>query len=161
MTTDLVTTSPPPRRRKPHTGRRRGDPPGLERDRQKSRVGNGSDVVADVDQRSRFPRRLRELLADHLSDRPDASVAERCIIKRACVIEVELERMETGFALNGEASPAALDLYARVSGNLRRLLESVGLERRAKQITGPTLGAILRNGIEQPDSEPIASGPTS
>ena len=34
----------------------------------------------------------------------------------------------------GEAAPADLDLYIRGSGNLRRLLESVGLERRAKDV---------------------------
>jgi hypothetical protein len=30
------------------------------------------------------------------------------------VLEVELERMETAFALAGEASPEQLDIYARV-----------------------------------------------
>jgi hypothetical protein len=38
---------------------------------------------------------------------------------------VELERMERQFALAGEASAEDLDIYARVAGNLRRLLESV------------------------------------
>ncbi len=110
---------------------------------QQSRVGNGSAILNGVDGRLVWPRRLKELLADHLADLPDASVGERSIIRRACVLEVELERMATAFALAGEASPDAIDLYARVASNLRRLLESVGLQRRAKDVT-PTLDDLLR-----------------
>ena len=44
------------------------------------------------------------MLADHLSDLPDASAAERCIIRRAVVLTVELERLEVQFALAGEAT---------------------------------------------------------
>jgi len=73
----------------------------------------------------------------------DASVAERAILRHAITLEVELERMQTTFALAGEASAEALDTYARIAGNHRRLLESVGLERRAKTV-GPTFGELLR-----------------
>jgi hypothetical protein len=51
----------------------------------------------------------------------------------AAVLIVELERQ---FALAGEADAETLDLYRRVAGNVRRMLESVGLERRAKD-AGP------------------------
>jgi hypothetical protein len=52
--------------------------------------------------------------------------------------------MEKAFALaGGEASGGDLEIYARVAGNLRRLLEAVGLQRRARDI-GPTLGDLLR-----------------
>ena len=51
--------------------------------------------------------------------------------------------MEVVFALAGEADPETLDLYGRTAGNLRRLLEAVGLRRRAKDV-GPTLSDILR-----------------
>jgi hypothetical protein len=47
---------------------------------------------------------------------------------------VELERLEREFALAGEADPETLDLYGRVAGNLRRLLEAVGLERRSLDV---------------------------
>ena len=52
-------------------------------------------------------------------------------------------RMEVVFALASEADPETLDLYGRTAGNLRRLLEAVGLRRRAKDV-GPTLSDILR-----------------
>jgi cobalamin-dependent methionine synthase I len=41
-------------------------------------------------------------------------------------------------------SAEQLDIYARVAGNLRRLLEAVGLQRRAKDVTTPTLDEIAR-----------------
>ena len=88
-------------------------------------------------------RRFRDVIGDYSSDYPNASAAERSIIRRAATLEVELERFETKFANAGEASDRDLDLYARTASNHRRLLESVGLERRAK-LVGPSLGALIR-----------------
>jgi hypothetical protein len=47
----------------------------------------------------------------------------------------ELERLEVKFASAGEASTDDLDTYARVAGNLRRLLEAIGLQRRPRDVT--------------------------
>jgi hypothetical protein len=98
-----------------------------------------------VDGRSTWVRRLRDLIAIHLSDLggvDNVSEAERSIIRRIATLTVELERMESTFATAGEATPAQLDLYQRTANSLRRLLESVGIERRAKNVT-PTLSDIL------------------
>jgi hypothetical protein len=51
--------------------------------------------------------------------------------------------MERQFALDEQASPDDLETYQRVANSLRRLLESVGLQRRAREV-GPTLSDILR-----------------
>jgi hypothetical protein len=102
----------------------------------RSRLTNGSQIVADVDGRSTWARRLRDLIQLHLADLAgEASEAERSIVRRAAALTVELERMETSFALAGEALPEQLDLYQRTANSLRRLLEAVGLDRRAKDIT--------------------------
>jgi hypothetical protein len=98
-----------------------------------------------ADNRSKWARRYRDLLAAHLSDLggPDnVSEAERSIVRRASVLEVALEQLEAKFAQAGEASAEQIDLYGRTAGNLRRLLESVGLQRRAKHVT--TLGDLWR-----------------
>ena len=50
------------------------------------------------------------------------------------VLTTELEQLEVRFATAGEASADDLDLYSRASANLRRLLESVGLQRRARDV---------------------------
>jgi hypothetical protein len=61
--------------------------------------------------------------------------------------------LESKFAkVNGDADPRDLDLYIRASGNLRRLLQTIGLERRQKDVT--TLGSVLRAGIERQRESP-------
>ena len=87
-------------------------------------------------------RRCKDVIASHLSDIPDASAAERSIIRRASVLTVELEALEVRFATAGAANADEIDLYARVAGNLRRLLEAVGLQRRTRDVT-PTLAELL------------------
>jgi hypothetical protein len=108
----------------------------------RSRITNGSAVLPGVDGRSTWVRRLRDLVSLHLSDlggEDAVSEAEKSIVRRAATLTVELEGMEAAFAVAGEAKAADLDLYQRTAGNLRRLLESVGLERRAKDVTPPSL----------------------
>jgi hypothetical protein len=112
------------------------------KDPQRSRITNGA-LLPGIDGRSAWVRRCKDVIGSHLSDVPDASAAERSIIRRASVLTVELERMEAAFAIAGQADPEILDLYGRVAGNLRRLLEAVGLQRRAK-VVGPTLADIIR-----------------
>lgn len=107
----------------------------------RSSITNGSRVLPGVDGRSAWARRLRDLIALHIADLGGdeaISEAERSIVRRAATLTVELERLEVKFAQAGEAAAAELDLYQRTAANLRRLLESIGLERRTKDIT-PTL----------------------
>jgi hypothetical protein len=103
-------------------------------------MSNGSKLVPDVDGRSAWVRRAKEQIFAHCQWRggeANCSSAELSLIRRAACLEVELERMEQAFANAGEASPEALDLYARVVGNLRRTFETLamGLEPRARDVT--------------------------
>src|SRR5262245_61260984 len=114
----------------------------------RSRITNGRILLHGVDQRSPWVRRCKDLIAAHVSDLggvDNTSAAERSIIRRASVMTVELERMERTFALAGEASAEDLDIYAWVAGNLRRLLERVGLQRRARDIPPPSVAAYLEH----------------
>ena len=79
------------------------DRPKVGRDPQRSRVTNGKLLPGIVDERSAWVRRCKDVIASHLSDVPDASAAERSIIRRASVLTVELERLEAKFATAGEA----------------------------------------------------------
>ena len=108
--------------------------------RQSSRVTNGTALLPGIDGRSAWMRRCKDIIAAHVSDlggEENISAAERSIIRRASVMTVELERLEARFATAGEASERGLDLYIRASGNLRRLLEAVGLQRRSRDISPP------------------------
>ncbi len=118
----------------------------------RSAVTNGTRWLLGADGRSAWARRCRDLYAGHLADAPDASVAEASILRRASVLETELEKLESRFALDGEASDARLDLYGRTSSNLRRLLEAVGLQRRSRDIT-PTLAQYLEQRGNNPQSK--------
>jgi hypothetical protein len=72
------------------------------------------------------------------------SAAERSLVRRAAIMTVELERMESRFAEAEDQAPIKrLDAYIRASGNLRRILETLGI-RRAKDITPPTIDEISR-----------------
>jgi hypothetical protein len=121
-----------------------------QKDRQKSRVSNGSALLPGVDGRSPWVRRCKDVIASHLSDLGGAentSAAERSIIRRAAVLTTELEVLEVRFATMGEADPADLEIYQRCANSLRRLLEAIGLHRRPRDIT-PTLSDILHEGYD-------------
>ena len=108
--------------------------------RQRSRITNGSALLPGVDGRSAWIRRCKDVIAEHLADMggsDNTSAAERSIVRRAAVLTTELEMLEARFAQAGEATAVDLDLYIRASGNLRRLLEAVGLHRRARDVTPP------------------------
>lgn len=111
--------------------------------RNRSRLTNGA--VVDADRRGAWARRLRDLVEIHLGDLGgiDAvSAAERSIVHRAAVLMVELELLEVKFATSPDGAQASdLDLYQRTSNSMRRLLETVGLQRRAKDVT-PTLDQL-------------------
>jgi len=117
----------------------------------RSKITNGSAVLPGVDGRSTWVRRLRDLISLHVADLGGdgaISEAERSIVRRACTMTVELERLEAKFATDGEATAQELDLYQRTAGNLRRLLESVGLERRARDVTPPLRDYIASRARE-------------
>src|SRR5688500_10069298 len=106
----------------------------------RSRITNGSSLLPEIDGRSLWARRLRDLITLHLSDlggEDAVSEPERSIVRRASALTVELEHLEAKFLISGSATPRQLELYGRTANTLRRLLESVGMQRRAKDITPP------------------------
>jgi hypothetical protein len=118
----------------------------------RSRITNGSRFLHGVDGRSPWVRRCKDIIGAHISDlggEDNTSAAERSIVRRAAVLTTQAEMLEAKFALAmGDVSPDDLDLYARVAGNLRRLLEAVGLQRRPRDV-GPSLGDLLREDLRQ------------
>jgi hypothetical protein len=87
------------------------------------------------------------LIESHTSDlggEDAVSEAERSIIRRIATLTVELERMEVEFAAAGSAQPDQLDLYQRTANSLRRLLEAIGLKRRARDVTPDPLEYAAR-----------------
>ena len=108
--------------------------------------------LGGVDGRSTWVRRLHDLIALHLSDlggEDNVSEAEKRIVRRAATIEVECERMEHKFAQDGEASASDLDRYQRASNTLRRHLETLGIARRARDVTEDVYTYMARRQAEK------------
>ena len=95
----------------------------------RSAVSNGRRLFVDGDGNSAWSRRYRDLIVGHVSDlggRDMLSEAQLSLIKRASTLELELEQAE-GRLSKGEQID--LDCYGRAASHLRRILESLGLER--------------------------------
>jgi hypothetical protein len=108
----------------------------------RSAVSNGKRSFVDGDGKSVWARRQRDLFELHISDLgpvESLSEAQLSICRRVATIEVELERQE-GALSKGEAID--LDAYSRIAGNLRRMLESIGIERAKRDLT-PDLATYL------------------
>lgn len=110
----------------------------------RSALTNGSALILgrngkSLDARSAWARRLRDLVAAHVSDCGGAdnlSEAERTLVKRSAMLTLQLEFMEASFAeQDGVATETQIASYQRVVNTLRRTLESVGLQRRARDVT--------------------------
>ena len=122
----------------------------------RSRITNGSSILPNVDGRTFWVRRFKDLNALHLSDlggETAASEAEKALVRRATCLIVELERLEQEFALAGKATAAELDLYGRTANTLRRLLVTLGLERRARDVTLSEYLSSRR--VEHADAEDV------
>jgi hypothetical protein len=95
-------------------------------------------------------RRLRDLYELHVSDLggwSNVSSAEAAILRRALTLIIACEARETQYAEAGQVSDQELCVYASAANTLRRLLESIGLKRRQRDVTP------LNDLIRELDSE--------
>jgi hypothetical protein len=106
--------------------------------RLRSRVTNGRTLFIEGDARGPWARRWRDLFEAHAADLGGAdslSEAQRSLIRRCATIEVQLEQIEAQLA-QGRSSD--LSTYATAAGHLRRIFETLGIERKPRDVT-PTL----------------------
>ena len=115
----------------------------------RSRMTNGADILPTVDGRSAWARMFRDLcesLAQHVGGLDRMSEPERMTIRRAAALECELVHLEDAFAtarLAGRAPDAAdIDLYSRITNTQRRVLDSLGMQSRPRDVA-PDLHAYL------------------
>jgi hypothetical protein len=99
--------------------------------RRRSKVTNGTQVFIHGDGSSPWARRWRDLCELHVHDieprGPEhLTEAQRSLIKRASTIEVELEQIEGELSMG---KPSKLSTYAAASGHLKRILETLGIQR--------------------------------
>jgi hypothetical protein len=120
----------------------------------RARISNKYGLLPAVDRRSVYGRRFRDIVGLFVSDYggvENCSAAEQALVQRASCLVVELERMENRFAHAEGATDNELLLYGATAKTLNRLLMSLGLRRRSKDVT-PTLDQYL---VEQSPQPPI------
>jgi hypothetical protein len=109
--------------------------------RLKNRVSTKA-LWADVDGRTPWARRYRDLVALFADDAggletlPELKLS---LIRRAAALTVECERLEGELAAGQEVD---IDGLARVSSHLRRIAESIGLNRVKHDLT-PNLADLI------------------
>jgi hypothetical protein len=105
-------------------------------------VTSGRKAFIAGDPNSAWARRFHDLVQGHISDlggRRITSEAKFALCKRAAGLECELEQMEGRLSLGEEIN---LDSYGRAASHLRRILETLGLERKARDVTLGDDGAL-------------------
>ena len=111
------------------------DRPAAHRKRPRSAVTSGRKAFIAGDPNSAWARRFHDLVMGHVSDlggRSTMSEAQFALCKRAAGLECELEQMEGRMSQGEEIN---LDGYGRAASHLRRILETLGLERKARDVT--------------------------
>jgi hypothetical protein len=102
---------------------------------------NGRRLFVDGDGRGPWARRWRDLqglYADDLGGESALSEFQLGLVGTAATMRCELERLEGRLSL-GEAVDT--DMYGRIAGHYRRIVETLGIERRARDVT-PTISDI-------------------
>jgi hypothetical protein len=103
--------------------------------RKSSAVSSGRRMFVQGDSSSAWSRRYRDIVAGHVSDLGGQTVlseAKISLIKRVSTLELECEQAEGKLSMGEEID---LDLYQRMLNTLRRALEALGLERKARDVT--------------------------
>jgi hypothetical protein len=103
--------------------------------RPRSAVTSGRAMFVQGDPNSAWSRRYHDLVVRHVGDlggRDLLSEAQLSLIRRATSIECELERLDAMLSTGAEVD---LDSYGRASSHLRRLFETLGIERKCRDVT--------------------------
>lgn len=112
-----------------------GDSVGLERDHRPEGNGKARLLTLDhLDGRTlsvRLVRHTESAIAHDLGGSDELSEAQRALARRAAVLSAILEDAEARWA-DGQAFE--LDRYLAAVNALRRVLATLGLERRARQV---------------------------
>jgi hypothetical protein len=116
--------------------------------RNRSAVTNGKRLFIYGDANSAWSRRWNDLVLAHVADmggRDRLSEAEVSLIKRASAIELELERMEGKLSMGQEID---LGVFTASASHLRRIFETLGIQRRARDVTPPSLQHYMANAAK-------------
>jgi hypothetical protein len=105
----------------------------------RSRIANGFGLLPCIDGRSAYGHRVRDHIAAFVSDLGGiaaCSAGERALVQRVASLCVELEHFEGRLSqANGTATSELLLTYCATAKTLNRVLQTLGLRRRPKDIS--------------------------
>src|SRR5262245_55643232 len=97
-------------------------------------------TLAELDHRTAAARQVRDTISAIESDLGgDLTTAQKALVERAAITSAVLADMATNWLTTGQLDAV---LWATLSNLERRLYESIGLERRPRDVT--SLGQILK-----------------
>jgi hypothetical protein len=109
----------------------------------RSKVTNGRRVFAvGGDGRGAWTRRWKDIVELHVADaggRDLMSEAMLSLCRRAATLEIQLEQLECCMS---EGDDVDIEIYGRIASHLRRILETLGVDRKSKDVT-PDLRSYL------------------
>src|SRR5262249_18932330 len=120
-------------------------PPEERPKRPHSAVTSGRKLLLKGDVNSAWSRRYRDVIASLTNDlggRDMIGEAKAALIRDCAALEIVLEKMRGRMS---EGQNVDAEAYARIAAHRRRLLETLGLERVARDVTPPTLEHFLGN----------------
>ena len=116
----------------------------------RTRVTNGKALFLDgVDGRTLAARRYRDLFHSFVSDlggMDAASEAQLQLARRCATMSCQAELMEAEFIAGDDTD---LEQYLHLVGTLSRTLSRLGIERKALDVTGPTLEEYIKWGDQR------------
>jgi hypothetical protein len=114
------------------------------------RVNAKSLFAGEVDGRSLWARRYRDLVCSYVDDAGGINALSELrlsLIRRIAALTVEAERLEVDLASGKHVD---VDLLARLSSHIRRIAETIGLDRKVKDVTPSLSDIIARHATEAP-----------
>jgi hypothetical protein len=109
----------------------------------RSKVTNGRRVFAvGGDGRGAWTKRWKDIVELHIADaggRDNMTEAMLSLCRRAATLEIQLEQLECCMSQGDDVD---IEIYGRIASHLRRILETLGVERKSKDVT-PDLRSYL------------------
>lgn len=111
-------------------------------------------TLGDLDGRTNAAKAARQMIADLESDLGGSdrlSTGERVVVGRAAISSAMIEHMEATW-LTGR--PIDVGEYCALVGLQRRLLTTVGLERRSRDVTPALADYVASMAVDEPPAPP-------
>lgn len=116
----------------------------------RSRVSNGTKLLAGVDGRSPLARRFRDLIRGYTAEFEVVSDFDKDLIRQAAFLVIKSEDLQTKHLTGGNVDS---DEIIRLSGQLRRVLSAL---RRRAHTTAPAAPSVTEHWAANHEDEGAA-----